>query len=265
MDDTLAKLRLDEAQTDLADAQKQLADASQSPNRHQYKLRQQQAAVDAMRHRHQAARFSAEHKRQLARKELLSSLEADAAEELVKELEDGVIAEQEKLRELECVTPTVAVERATLNVKAKELRRDQAQQLVKESCVRAPADGSVLRILVSPGDQLGVQSRQPAVFFCSDGPRIVRAEIEQDYADRVSVGQLATIEDNSRTGATWTARVMRVGDWYTHRRSILLDPLQFNDVRTLECILEIEPSPAPLRIGQRVRVKLGTPSAPSNP
>jgi len=34
--------------------------------------------------------------------------------------------------------------------------------------------------------------------------------------------------------------------------------LQYNDVRTMECIVELAPGQAPLRIGQRVRVMLGS-------
>ena len=34
------------------------------------------------------------------------------------------------------------------------------------------------------------------------------------------------------------------------------DPLQLNDVRTLECIIAVETGQPPLRIGQRVRVVL---------
>ena len=35
-----------------------------------------------------------------------------------------------------------------------------------------------------------------------------------------------------------------------------MEPLQFNDVRTLECIVTLDPDQPPLRIGQRVRVTL---------
>ena len=35
---------------------------------------------------------------------------------------------------------------------------------------------------------------------------------------------------------------------------MLLEPGQLNDVRTLECIIALEPDQPPLRIGQRVRV-----------
>jgi hypothetical protein len=44
-----------------------------------------------------------------------------------------------------------------------------------------------------------------------------------------------------------------------HRRSILPDPSQFHDIRTLECIIALDPDQPPLRVGQRVRVALSNP------
>ena len=42
----------------------------------------------------------------------------------------------------------------------------------------------------------------------------------------------------------------------TQRRSILQEPFQYNDVRTLECIITLDPSNQPVRIGQRMRVTI---------
>jgi hypothetical protein len=54
---------------------------------------------------------------------------------------------------------------------------------------------------------------------------------------------------------------VHISDWYTHRRSIVQEPLQFNDVRTLECIIQIDPHAQMPKIGQRVRVMLGSAAA----
>src|SRR5207244_9084019 len=99
------------------------------------------------------------------------------------------------------------------------------------------------------------QPKQPAILFCPDEERIVRAEVEQEFARRVTAGARATIQDDTTTSETWSGRVQRISDWYTHRRSILQEPFQFNDVRTLECIIRLDPkADAKPRIGQRVRV-----------
>ena len=127
-----------------------------------------------------------------------------------------------------------------------------------EDCLlSAPVDGTGLRILVGPGDMLAPQPKQPAVLFCANGQRIIRAEVEQEFARGVAVGQAASVQDETTAdGATWNGQVLRVSDWYTHRRSILEEPLQLNDVRTLECLIALDPGQPPLRIGQRVRVTI---------
>jgi hypothetical protein len=59
-------------------------------------------------------------------------------------------------------------------------------------------------------------------------------------------------------------KVLSVSNWYSPRRSMVMEPLQYNDIRTLECLIEVDASPANqnpenmLRIGQRVRVELDT-------
>jgi hypothetical protein len=80
--------------------------------------------------------------------------------------------------------------------------------------------------------------------------------VDQEFGYRVTPGQPAVIRDDSTAGPTWRGKVYRVSDWFTHRRSILQEPLQVNDVRTLECLIAVEPGQAPLRIGQRVLVTL---------
>jgi hypothetical protein len=80
--------------------------------------------------------------------------------------------------------------------------------------------------------------------------------VEQVFAARVKKGQPAHIEDDSRSGTTWRGHVMRIADWYTHRRLVAEEQLQLKDVRTLECLIALAPGQAPVRLGQRVRVTI---------
>jgi hypothetical protein len=87
--------------------------------------------------------------------------------------------------------------------------------------------------------------------------RIVRAEVEQEFANRVSVGQVAKIQDDGTGGGEWRGQVVRISDWFPQRRSVQMEPMQFNDVRTMEVVIRVEPGgKEPLLIGQRVRVIL---------
>ena len=163
----------------------------------------------------------------------------------VKQLSDEELAASNEL-----------VNKATAGVDAKQAELDQAN-LVKDECeVKAPAKGMVLRMLTAPGEVFGPHSRQPAMLFCSSGPRIVRAEVEQEFAGRVSVGQTAVVQDHMGAPGTWKGKVSRVADWYSPRRSGLPEELQFNEVYTLECIIQLDPDQPPLRIRQRMRITL---------
>jgi hypothetical protein len=72
----------------------------------------------------------------------------------------------------------------------------------------------------------------------------------------VKVGQPAVVEDDTSVGATWRGQVMRLSDWYTQRREVAEEQLQLKDVRTLECLIALDPGQPPLRIGQRVRATI---------
>ena len=137
-----------------------------------------------------------------------------------------------------------------------------AQAALAEYAIKAPRTGSVLRILASPGDAVGPGSPLPAVEFASEGTRIVRAEVEQAFAANVAAGLSVTIQDGANAGSQrWKGKVQRVGDWFTRKRNVISDPNQVNDVRTLECIIQLKSSDPGLRIGQRVRVHISPRSA----
>jgi multidrug resistance efflux pump len=255
LDKRLAELLVKQARADLEAAQVQRDQAQKLIEQQQIKEAQQQAVLDACKFRLQAAEWL------LARKEELSILqsnekELDAARAQREELKAVRRGEEKKLAELRLNDPHQQVQRAEAEWSAKQARLDQALLALSECDLKAPRDGTVLRLFASPGDMLGSQPTRPAVFFCPKGPRVIRAEVDQEFAGRVAVGQEAVIHDDSRASAAWRGRVVRLSDWYTHRRSILQEPLQLNDVRTLECLIEVEPGHAPLRIGQRVRVMI---------
>jgi multidrug resistance efflux pump len=258
LDDELAKLRVREAEADLAAAREQLAGARKLPEQHQAKLVQQHAAIEAVHQRLEAARSVLARKQQLEKIDQINAREVEASAALVRELEAVERAEKSKLAEMQLHDPSAGVKRAEADVNAKQARLEQARRGEAECLLKAPADGTVLRVLTSAGEVLGAQPKQPAILFCPHGPRIVRAEVEQEFASCVAVGQSAAVQDDTTAGSTWHGKLTRISDWYTHRRSVLQEPLQFNDVRTLECLITLDPGQPPLRIGQRVRVILGT-------
>ena len=258
LDDEAAKDQVAEAEADLADAKLQVEQAGKLKAQHDAALDAQRQAVEGRKQEAAAARAKADEAQRLNRGEAhaVSDEAARAADAQAKAAEAAAAGEEAKLHAIELEDPTVAVRRAENGVAAKEAQLRKAQLALRECTVGAPADGMVERVQISEGETLGPTPRQPAVMFAADGPRVVRAEVEQEWAGHVGLNLTASVQDFSGSGATWHGRITRVSDWYTHRRSILMEPLQMNDVRTLECIVTLDPDQPPLRIGQRVRVTL---------
>jgi multidrug resistance efflux pump len=258
LEDRLAQLRLHEADADLEAAQAQLMQAEKAPEQHQAQVTQQRAAIQAAKSRVVAARIALDHKRDLHKAHYLTAPELEAAKSLVQEAEAAESAEIAKLDELQLADPAVTVRRAKADLEAKKARRDQARKALEECVIQAPTAGTVLRILVSPGELLGGQPQQPAVVFAPDGPRWIRADVTQEFASLMAPGQTAMIEDDSGVPGTWQGTVSRISEWYAPRRSLTPDPFHVNETRTRECLIQVSPEQPPLTIGQRMRVTIET-------
>ena len=260
-----AKADLSGAQLQREDAQLQLDEAKKLEAKHQAQLDGQQQAVEARKQEAAAAHAAADKAKRLnsGTDKLIPEEDIRAAEAQAKAADAAAAGEEAKLRLLNLDDPSAAVRRAEDGVReaealvsGKQAQLRKAELGLRECTVTAPVKGVVERMLVGVGQALGPNPQQPAVMFAADGPRIIRAEVEQEWAHHVALDMSATVQDFSATGPTWHGKVTRLSDWYTHRRSIMLEPLQLNDVRTLEAIITLDPGQPPLRIGQRVRVTL---------
>jgi multidrug resistance efflux pump len=97
-----------------------------------------------------------------------------------------------------------------------------------------------------------------AVVFAPAGPFIVRAEVEQEYLGRVKEGMKVLVQDENRTdNSEMPGKIKSISKWVAQRRTVLLEPGEINDVRTLECVIELDAGPLEsLSIGQRMRVRI---------
>lgn len=261
VDDQLAQFQLQRAEADLQVAESRANEARKLPKQHQLKLDQQSAAVEATKSKLAAARHEWELKKELVKDKLANKLVASAAEELAKALGAGLEVEQAKLKELELFNPQAQVVQAEADVKDKKAQLDKARYALQECTLTAPSDGLILQVLVGPGNIFSDRSSQPVMVFVRDSARIVRAEVEQEFASRLSVGQPVAVQDEFGSGGSARGKVLRMAAWYTRSRSQAMDPMRAlnNEVRTLECIIALETGAQPFRLGQRVRVTVGKP------
>lgn len=257
MDNYVATRDVQKARAAHEAAQDQVKQALEAKARYPLQLEEQAKAIEAAQHSLNAAKHEQSRAESLSREKLGSPEIASAALEKAQALDSGLASLQLKYRELKLHDPELDLARARREVEIKKALLEQAEFALKECQLTAPVKGTVLRVLANGGDLFGPQSKQPALFFCPSGTRIVRAEVEQEFAGRVAVGQPATIQDDTTTKTSWRGKVIRVSDWYTQRRSVLPEPVQLHDVRTLECIVELDADQTMPRINQRMRVSLG--------
>ncbi|MBA4063105.1 MAG: hypothetical protein C0501_05225 [Isosphaera sp.] len=166
-----------------------------------------------------------------------------------------------KLKVLKAADPQVFVREAEAGVGLARAEQAKAQSVVDLCTIRAKRAGTVEQVKVSEGSTLGVSSRDPALWLIPAGPRVVRAEVEADFAHRVGddiKGREVTIADHSDPKLTYRGKVLRRGTTFLPKRGEALVP---SDTRVLEVVVEVlDPAPPgkpPLSIGQRVRVNLG--------
>lgn len=257
LEDKDAKYQVDEAASAATAAEIQLEEALKLEERQRARLAQQQAALDAAGFRLNAARQLLRHKEKQIKDDLGTVEEVDITRDEVKALEQKQRAEREKLAELKTVDPSLTLRKARTELQLARIRCERAQHQLDECTLKAPTPGTVQRIAVGAGDIVSGNPMQPIVRFCPDETPLVRAEVNQEFAERVKLGQSATIRDDSRSGTSWRGKVQRIAGWYEQRRPTTQDPSAFTDVRTVECLIAIDPGQPPLRIGQRMRAVIG--------
>jgi multidrug resistance efflux pump len=255
LDDRPARFEAQQARAALETVQLRLTRAELDLRQHPTRVAQLRAAAESAGHKLATARH------QLARQEELLKInngnlqEVRAAESQVRDQEAQLRAARERLTELEQSDPALAVKEAKADLVAAEARSRSAEYAVEQCQVKAPSAGAVLRIQTSAGEMVGAGGPAP-LLFCPDRPFIVRAEIEQEFVRRLSVGQRARVEDEAGGAEAWTGRVARIAGWYAARRATNDKPSAFKDVPTVECVISLDDRRSPLRIGQRVQVTI---------
>jgi len=257
VDKTLANFNLEQAKAALEDARLLLKEAEKKPKKHEIDQQTQKRVIAIATSKMKVAEYELEKKKKLFFEEkIISKEDLGIVQETYNGLADLVEIEKNKLKQLELLDPKVEVNRAQRDVAAKQAQKGKAELALQECDIKAPADGTVLRVFFQVGESLPRDPKFPAIQFCPNSKRIVRAEVLQEWASHVAKGQKVMIEDDTHSGAKWTGEVKYVSDWITQKRDMILEPFMVNDVRTLECVIDVNPGGPPMRIGQRVRVTI---------
>jgi multidrug resistance efflux pump len=259
LDDESLRLKEEEARAALGAADVEVGAARLEETLYPFRKAAQESAVAAAGERVTAAEKLLEEKKKSMMFTTVTPGELVASEAELNQLKHLKSAELSRLDEVKAGEGSLK-----LKVKGAETKRTmaeialrQAEKAVRDCILLAPTAGVVLRVQTSRGESVA-PGVMPPIVFRPDSPLVVRAELEQEFLGRVQPGMRATVRDDSRADSpTWTGTVLRVGNWVARKRTILLDPGEVNDVRTVECVIALDGGPEGLLVGQRMRVRIG--------
>lgn len=197
-----------------------------------------------------------ETEKQTRRRENLDLVKGEIA---VNQLKSKAEAERKKLAGLALAPVDADIRQAAQKVVQMQATADEAQAAVDACLRKADVAGVVEQIAVGPGSTFGPSTRTPVLWLVPSGPRVVRAEVEAEFASKIAdrSGTRVTIYDHTNFALTYSGTVKRVGTSFLPKRGAA-DTLSVNSTKVLECLIEVtDPAPAgkpPLRVGQPVRV-----------
>ena len=179
----------------------------------------------------------------------LAETEIERARRLVAE---GVIAQQDLDRRLRDLDASIA-------------RRDSAaasvaryEALIARTRITSPIDGVVIDRRADAGETI---DRGAALLTIADLARTrIEAEVDEFDAGRVRLNARAAVTAEGHEGASWSGSVEEIPDAVVARGLRPQDPGRPTDSRVLLVKVALE-SAAPLKLGQRVEVRIQVPRA----
>ena len=132
-------------------------------------------------------------------------------------------------------------------------RLAEANYVVEQHVVRAPADGRIVRRYANPGMGASTLNVTPMFQLQPSAARIVRAEVEERSLGLIAVGMRVQIVPEADQTKTYNGAVVRIAQVFGARRLRSDDPSQQTDERVVEVVVDARD--APVLVGQRVLVK----------
>lgn len=256
IDDRLAKLREDEATLAIRAAEVQLARAKNGLIQYQAKQVQAQAAFEVARINLESAKHSLAMAEKMYKDGTANQGHVDLARDHRNQAKAMVQVEENKIAELKAIDPNLDVKLAQLELDRGQVQLQQARQDREEYTIKAPVEGTILRLSAQEGDLVSPTSPRPAIWLAPKDGLIVRAEVSQEFADRAVAGLKVRVEDEANGSLVAEGTIGEVSDWFLPRRQFSASPTSINTGLTLDCVVNLESRHPHLRIGQRVRVRV---------
>jgi ABC exporter DevB family membrane fusion protein len=133
-----------------------------------------------------------------------------------------------------------------------EARLAQARAVLEETLVRSPIQGTVLRRLRLPGEQISLLLDTPVILIGDTSRLRVRAEVDEADFPLLRVGQVAVSEADAYGDRQFSGRVSEIGLLMGRMNLRSGDPSERVDTRVLDVLVDLDQG-VELPIGLRVR------------
>jgi len=257
----IAEMHCPELPAELAHAEALVEQARQARTRVERGSREEEHRVSEQKV--VAARATlAEAKVHLDRMKYLVGHGALAQNQLDRAIRDHDVAKallNEAIRSEELVKAPALPEdiaKADAEVLAAQQQVDLVKRRIYKCGVGAPADGTVLRVMLKPGESFSTISPRPIVTIADLSSRRVRAEIDERDIALLEVGQPASVFTEANPNHAVRGQVVSINQAMGRKRIQTGDPSEKSDRDVLETIIAIQPQSAALPVGLRVVVRL---------
>lgn len=202
----------------------------------------------------------------------LAQREVAQAEQDIKKARAELAAAEREIKRLEPLTRTAIAPRQELDrahdtralaeaavqagqaaIETAKARQSVSAREIEERKIVAPLDGQILQRQARPGNGVSTLNVTPLFLFAPRAPRIVRAELEEQYLDAVALNQAVEIVLEADPDQKWSGTVVRVGR-IVGAKTPSEDPAEKQDNRVVEVVIAFDGAEA-LLIGQRVIVR----------
>ena len=145
--------------------------------------------------------------------------------------------------------------RADADVLAAEGRVQTVQERIGKCSIRAPIDGTILRVYARPGESFSTVTPRPLFSLADTSGRRVKAEVDERDVDKVLVGQKVIIRADALAGKKLSGSVGRISALMGRKSVYTGDPSDKSDRDILEAVIDLEDDGRLLPVGLRVTVQ----------
>jgi HlyD family secretion protein len=197
------------------------------------------------------AQAEREHQRRVRAAEVIAREELDRAASDVEVARARQAGALERARFVEAPARVDEQARAQAAVQQARARVAEAEALLAKTVVRAPLDGTVLRVVRRAGESVSVESPDGGHLATVADLSVlrVRADVDERDVARLRVGQRAWVTADAYGDRRFTGKVIRVSEMLGRKNIRSEEPTEKVDTKVLETLIELDP-------GQRLPVGL---------